>query len=180
MFRVLILPLFLMSAPAAWAQDWTIDHDASQVGFETSAFGGDVAGEFEIWTADITLDPAALETASIVAEVQTGSGSTGNSQFDDSMLADDGLAPENHPRARFTSSDIRRNADGYEAHGVMTIRGQDQPFILPFTLSVTDGRAVADARVDIARVDYGVGGSSWGDVAATVTLLLHLEADAVD
>jgi polyisoprenoid-binding protein YceI len=41
-----------------------------------------------------------------------------------------------------------------------------------------DGRAIADARLTIARSDYGVGAPGWGTTAANVTLVLHIEADA--
>jgi polyisoprenoid-binding protein YceI len=180
MLRILLPVLALCVAPSALAQDWIIDHGTSSVGFQTSAFGGDVSGQFDEWTAEISLDPADLDAASITAEVHTASGSTGNGQFDDSMLANDGLAPEDFPLARFVSTDIRTTETGYEAHGVMTIRGADQPFVLPFTLDINNDHAIASARVDLARLDYGVGGSSWGDVAATVTLVLHIEADSAD
>lgn len=180
MYRFLLSALALAVTPAATAQDWTVDQAASSVGFETEAFGGTVTGTFQTWTADMTLDPADLPAASIEAEVTTLSGSTGNGQMDASMLGADGLAPEDHPVARFVSTDIRAVDGGYEAHGTMTIRGSEQPLVLPFTLAISDGRAVADARFDIMRADYGVGGSSWGDVAATVSMVLHIEADAAD
>ena len=38
--------------------------------------------------------------------------------------------------------------------------------------------AVADARLTIERQDYGIGAPGWGTIAAEVTLVLHIEADA--
>ncbi|WP_417493765.1 YceI family protein [Maricaulis sp.] len=181
MLRILAAALALGLSPAmAVAQDWTVDHDASSVGFETTAFGGPVSGRFAAWTAAITLDPAALDGARISASVETGSGATGNGEVDAPMLGDDGLAPAAHPLARFESSDIRASDTGYEAHGVLTIRDASQPVILPFTLEIADGHAIADARLTIARSDYGVGTAGWGSTAANVTLVLHIEADAAE
>lgn len=174
------LAALLLSASPALAQDWTVDHDASQVGFETSAFGSTVTGEFGEWSAAITLDPADLTSASIEASVSVGTGSTGNGQLDQSMLSAEGLAPEAHALARFTSADIRSSGAGYEAHGTLNIRGADQAVVLPFSLAISDGRAVADAELEIARVDYGVGDASWGETAASVTIVLHIEADAAE
>jgi len=176
-------PLMALTALAALtvpaqAQDWSVDHDASSVGFETTVSGGAVSGAFDSWSAEITLDPANLETARIEASVTTASGSTGNRQMDDSMLSNAGLNPTDFETARFVSDDIRATDDGYEAHGVMTIRGTDRELVMPFTLDIADGRAVADASFVIARTEFGVGGSSWGSAAAEVTLQLHIEADA--
>ena len=173
------LSIALLAAPVA-AQDWTIDTDASRVGFVTQAFGGSVEGEFTDYEAAITLDPSDLANARIEARVGTASGSTGNGQLDDSMLSEEGLAPQSHAAARFLSEDIRATDTGYEAHGTLSIRGTDQAVVLPFSLTIEDDRAVADAELEIARTDYGVGASGWGDTAANVTIVLHIEADAAN
>ena len=169
----------LLAAPAA-AQDWTVDHEASTVGFETQAMGGTINGTFSNWSADITLDPHDLDAATIAAEVVTASADTGNGEVDRSLLSSAGLAPDTHETATFVSDDIRATNDGYAAHGSLTIKGQARDVVLPFTLAISDGRAVADGTLDIARTDFGVGGSSWGDAGAAVTLVLHIEADAAD
>jgi polyisoprenoid-binding protein YceI len=179
MLRIVTACLALCLLPnLAAAQDWSVDREASSVGFETTAFGGPVAGSFSDWSAQITLAPAALDMAQISARVQTATGATGSGSVDESMLGSDGLAPAAHPLALFESSDIRATDTGYEAHGFLTIREARQPVILPFTLTIADGRAIADARLTIARTDYGVGASGWGTTAANVTLVLHIEADA--
>lgn len=180
MLRTLSLLAALALPPAASAQDWTVDYAASSVGFETEAFGSTARGEFTDWTAAIRLDPADLATARIEASVLTASGDTGNGSFNDAMLGEAGLAPDNHAEARFVSDDIRRAGTGYEAHGQLLIKGTAQPAILPFSLEITGRRAVAEARLEIARVDFGVGDGSWGDTASQVSIVLHIEADAAD
>lgn len=180
MLRTLLpLAAVFLASPAA-AQDWTIDTEASRVGFVTEAFGGSVEGEFTDYEAAITLDPSDLANARIEARVGTASGSTGNGQLDDSMLGEDGLAPQSHATARFLSEDIRATDTGYEAHGTLSIRDTEQAVVLPFSLAIDGTRAIADAELEIARTDYGVGASGWGDTAANVTIVLHIEADATD
>jgi polyisoprenoid-binding protein YceI len=182
MLRTTLIALTALAALTvpAMAQDWTIDPDASSVVFETTVSGGSVSGEFDSWTAEITLDPADLDAARIVASVTTASGSTGNRQMDDSMLSNAGLNPTDYETASFVSDDIRATDTGYEAHGVMTIRGTERELVLPFTLDIADGWAVADASFVIVRSEFGVGGSSWGSAAAEVSMVLHIEADAAD
>jgi len=182
MLRTLLPSLsgIALLAGAAAAEDWVIDHETSSVGFETTVSGGAVAGAFGSWNAAINLDPDDLDNARIEANVSTASGSTGNRQMDDSMLSNSGLNPTDFETARFVSDDIRATDDGYEAHGTMTIRGSEQPLVMPFTLSIADGRAIADSHFTIARTEFGVGGSSWGSAAAEVAMILHIEADAAN
>lgn len=175
----LLLAPLLVAAPAL-AQDWIVDAETSSVAFETTVSGGTVSGSFPDWSADIHLDPDNLETARIEARVMTATGTTGNVQMDQSMLSNTGLNPVGHAAATFLSEDIRATDDGYAAHGTLTIAGTPQEIVLPFTLDIDDGRAIADSRYTLARADYGVGSSSWGSAAAEVTLVLHIEADAAE
>lgn len=173
------LALLALAAPAN-AQDWTVDREASSVGFETEAFGSTTRGEFPDWSAEITLDPANLETARIRATVMTASGSTGNGQIDDSMLSATGLAPDSHASASFYSEQVVPVPNGYVANGSLTIRGQSQDAILAFSLEIEGNRAIADGQIDIARADFGVGDASWGEIASEVRIIVHIEADAAD
>lgn len=165
----------------AMAQDWTVDAAASSVRFETMGYDGPLKGQFVSWNATISFDPDALETATISARVETATAhSDAGSEIDDSITGADGLQSAGHPLAEFQSRDVRATAQGYEAVGVMTIRGTPQLVTLPFTLVITDGHAIADARLVIARTDYGIGARNWGTIAAEVTLVLHIEADAAE
>jgi polyisoprenoid-binding protein YceI len=175
MLRSLIAAALLFASPAM-AQDWTVDEEASSVGFVTQAFGGEVEGQFENWTATITLDPADLTGASIHAEITTASGTTGSSQIDESMLSEEGLAPETHTLASFVSTDIRNVEAGYEAHGMLSIRGIEQPLVLAFTLAIDGDNATADGEFVIARTEFGIGNDGWGDTAAEVRVVVHVEA----
>ncbi len=169
---------------AAAASDWHVDQAASTVGFETSVMGEALSGRFDRWTAQIHLDPDSLAAASISARVETGSGHVGGGHvgggYDETLRGEDGLAVAVQPLALFESRDIRATATGYEAHGELTIRETTRPVILPFTLVIAGDHAVADARLEIARSDYGVGADAWGSVAARVTLVLHIEAEAAN
>jgi cytochrome b561 len=169
----------LISAPAM-AEDWRLDQQASTVEFETTVFGGTTSGEFDDFDADIRLDPANLENARIEAVVRTASGAMGNNDYQSALIGGQGLAPGDHPEARFVSEDIRAVETGYEAHGTLTIKGVETEIVLPFTLEVNGDRAVADGRFVVDRNTFGVGGSGWGDVGAEVEVILHIEADRAE
>lgn len=166
-----------LSAAPAFATDWALDRSASTVTFETTVFGNTTGGAFEDFAADITLDPDDLASARIDATVRTGTGVMDTNDYQSSLRSAQGLAPSEHPDAHFVSEDIRAAGDGYEAHGILTIKGVAQEIVLPFTLEIDGTRAEADGRVTVDRNTFGVGGSGWGDVSAQVTILLHIEAD---
>lgn len=161
------------------AQDWALDLDASSVRAETRVFGQAVTAEFAEFSAEITFDPEALENAQISARVSTGTGSIPNREYQSALVSRDGLYPAEYSEAIFVSDEVVATDDGYEARGTLTIRGESRDAVLPFTVEIAQGRAVARGTLEVLRADFGVGGSSWAEVAPTVTLRLHIEADAV-
>lgn len=183
-----ILALALLAAPAAHAGDWRVDADASTMTFETEAFGGPVTGEISDFEADIRLNPDAPETGRIEARVGVASVDAGLSQFNKPLQSDAGFAPDAHPYARFVSEQITETMDCeaesgarcYSAEGDLILKGETQPAALHFRLSVVDGRAIADGELVIDRRAFGVGGASWGDTGAEVTVRIHIEAISAD
>jgi len=168
-----------LAAPAA-AQDWVLDKNTSSVRFEVTAFGNLLTGAFEDFDAQITLDPGDLSDASIDASVRTASlDGIGSSDVRQNLRGGSGLDVDDHPEARFVSNEITRTEEGYEARGELTLKGTTSESTLPFTLDITDGRAVADGRFTIDRTNFGVG-EGWGEVEEQVTIIVHIEADAAE
>lgn len=166
-----------LSAPAL-AQDWVLDQDASTIGFETTAFGGAVQGGFSEFSAEITLDPDNLDAAHIHAVVQTGSASIGNADYLETLRGRAGLNVSGFPEAVFDSTAITREGETYRADGTLTIKGEENPAVLTFTLDIDGDRAVANGEMTVMSRNFGVGASDWDGVGETVTLNLHIEADA--
>ncbi|KAA5801599.1 YceI family protein [Alkalicaulis satelles] len=174
------LAVMIAAASSASAQDWVLDHDASAVSFEIAIFGAPAEARFDDFDAQITLDPEDLASARIEAVVRTASGAMDISDYQQALLSGDGLAPRAHPEARFSSEDVRATDEGYEAHGVLTVRGSDSPAVLSFTLEIDGGRAVARGGFDLSRTDFGISAASWGanNVGEAVRVRVHIEADA--
>lgn len=160
------------------AQDWIIDAQASSVTAETRVFGQSAEAQFETFSADIVFDPQDLENASISARVSAASGSMSNREYQSALVSRDGLAPDQHDEIIFVSDEIVAAGDGYEARGQLTLKGETRDAVLPFTVEIENGRAVAQGTLEIVRADFGVGSSSWSEVAPSVTVRLRIEADA--
>ncbi len=156
-------------AVAGPADPWTIDAAASKLGFETKQMGVPVKGSFGKFSGTIVLDPADLAGAKIDITIEIGTGTTGTKDIDEAMTGPDLLAAKKFPAARFVADKVVSDGDGkYRADGKLTIRDASKDLTLPFTLAIADDtakpgqvRATARGRVDIKRLDYGVGQGDW-------------------
>jgi len=141
------LALALTATSSLSAQEWVIDSEASEVIAETRSFGQAVTAEFSEYSAEISFDPDDLENASISARVSTGSGTVANREYQSALVSRDGLNPDEHAEAVFVSDEVVATGEGYEARGTLTIKGESRDAVLPFTVEISDGRAVAQGSL---------------------------------
>ncbi len=160
---------------------WTIDYDASRVEFSGTQTGKAFTGSFQNFSAAIVLVPAALASARIEAVIETGSAKTGDRQRDGALLGAEWFSSMAFPEARFASTSVTAAGDGaYAAVGKLSIRGAEKAVILPFSLTIEDGRATAEGAITLNRADFGVGqGEEFATdkwVGYDVKVSVHIEA----
>ncbi len=170
----LVLGASTAVATPVLADTWTVDAGQSRLGFEVKQGDGTLKGFFDTWTAEIDFDPEAPEAARISAEINAGSASTGNPQFDATLPASEWFDVSTFPVASFeTESVTRAEGNSYKADGTLTIKGIAQPVALDFTLDIDGDTAKATGTATVKRTEYelgaGVGTDTVGD-AVTVTL----------
>lgn len=178
--KIALLPLALLVSTPALASDWEIDHEASEVTFETDVLDSPVTGRFTGFGAAIGFDPDNLGSSYIDATVSVATGETGTPSYTEEMLSEPGLDPDTYPTATFMSETIEASDECgtcYIARGDLILREARLPVELPFRVVIEGDRAVADGTMVIERERFGVGGSSWGEAAAEVTVRVHIEAD---
>ena len=175
-----VLALFASATLAGpvFANTWTVNPEQSELGFEVNQGGSVLKGIFETWTANITLDPDAPETAEITAEIQPMSASTGNTQFDTTMPTKDWFDVDSFPSATFAAETVTRvEGSSYRANGTLTIKGIESPVVLDFTLEIEGDTAKATGTASINRFDHGIGAGVGADtVGDIVTVTLDLTA----
>lgn len=167
-----------LSASPALADTWTVDAGKSHLGFTVDQGGAPLKGTFGAWSAQIDFDPEALENAKLSAKVATGSATTGNSQFDDMLPADNWFASANFPEAVFEASNVIAIDEGtYEAAGSLIIRGVSLPVTLTFQLDIDGDTAHAVGTATLDRLAYKLGADVPAThVSETVTVELDLTA----
>jgi polyisoprenoid-binding protein YceI len=168
------------TAPAA-AGAWVVDKAASRVEFSGTQTGKSVTGRFESFDATILFDPDDLGAAMIDAVIDTGSAKTGDRQRDAALPGAEWFAANIFPSARFVSDAVTQVGDNaYEARGKLAIRDVEKDLTLPFTVTIDNGRAAADASLTLNRTDFGVGqGEEFATdkwVGYEVKVTIHIEA----
>lgn len=154
----------LASAPlhSAHATDWHLDTQTSHLSLKATQAGTPFTGKFRDFSADITLDPADLASASITAQIKTGSIFTDSSERDGTLPGADWFDVENFPTATFVSQAIKSTGpEQYEAEGQLTIKGTTVPLTLPFSLKIDGDNAAATGTVTINRQTFAIGTGQW-------------------
>ncbi|CAM3339249.1 cytochrome b/b6 domain-containing protein [Paracoccus nototheniae] len=133
------------------ASDWQVLE--GQLGFSVTQMGTQVQGGFSDWTAAISFDPDSgmgdVRVTINMDSVTIGSvtdQAKGNEFFDVTA----------NPTAVFEGR-IRPEGAGYVAEGPLSLRGQQMPVTLPFTLQITDGVARMQGQTAMDRRDWQVG-----------------------
>lgn len=162
--RPLVLVTSLVLSTAAFAGKWTVVPETSSVGFVGTQQGTRFNGRFQTFTADINLDAANPTKGSIVGTVQVDSVNTRDHDRDSSLIDKDWFNAKQFPEAKFESQKIEKTADGYEAMGQLTLKGQTKPAIMKFTFTSSGSTAQFAGTMAINRFDFNVG-EGWNDTS---------------
>ena len=146
------------AAKASPAPAWTVDPAQSAIVFKGAYMGRPFQGKFANWTSTIQFDPDQLATARIRVVVKTASAATGEPYFDDSLKEGDWFDISKSPDAVFEVADgVTKTANGYEAAGVLTLKGVAYPLRLPFTLEINGKSAKMHSEASLKRLAMGIG-----------------------
>jgi polyisoprenoid-binding protein YceI len=139
---------------------WKIDKSHSEVGFAVKHMMiSTVRGKFSRFEADVSVDPANLETARVTARIDAGSIDTSEEKRDGHLRSADFFDVEKYPTLTFTSTNVKRSGDELEVSGNLKIKDQEHPITLK-------GEMV------------GPGKDPWGNVRLGVSLTGELDREA--
>ena len=152
--EVPVFPAPVAQAEAA-AGNWAVE--AGTITFTVAQMGTDVDGTFGTWTADIQFDEAS-RTGQVRVAIDTTSLTLGSvtkqakeTEFFDVLT---------HPAAVFDAAIAPGAGEtDYVATGTLALRGLTLPLELPFSMTVTDGRAMMSGKTQIDRQAYKMGPS---------------------
>jgi polyisoprenoid-binding protein YceI len=161
----------LTTAPAhAAVPAWTLNKQASKLGFTGAMNGQSFSGAFRRWDARIRFDPKALNQSSVTAVIDTGSAGSGDQTRDEALPTADWFWAAAFPRATFQANQFKDLGGGrYQAQGTLSIRNVKRPVVLPFQLTINRDHATMSGSLTIDRRTFGVGQGQFatGDTVAT-------------
>lgn len=159
------------AAAAAAGGNWQVAE--GRLTFAVQQMGARVEGSLPAWTAEIDFDEE-TGTGRVAVEIDLTRMTLGS-------VTDQARGPEffdvaNHPAARFTAG-IVPAGEGFEARGVLALRGVEQAVSLPFTLEIAGEEARMAGTVTLDRRDFGMGPSYPDD--RTVGFAVEVAVDLV-
>lgn len=141
---------------------WSLETQHTKIGFLAKhLMVTKVRGYFDEYegTVEIADD---LTDSKIDVIIDAASITTGAADRDEHLRSGDFLDVATHPKLRFTSTDIKRDGDGFQITGDLTIRDVTQPVTLQarYEDTVTDpwgnDRVAFTAGTEITREDWGL------------------------
>lgn len=158
-----LLAVLMLRGSGAWAADqYNIDAVHSRVGFAVKHMAvNTVHGRFTDFSGVILYDDKDASKSSVNVTIKSASINTDNDGRDKDLRSANFLETEKFPEITFKSKSVEKKADGFVAHGTLTIHGVAKDVDLVFTLGgpLDTGRGKilgAEAAVTINRQDYGV------------------------
>ena len=152
-----VVSLLVSSGALAADAHYALDPSRSTLEYQFTQAGALNKGKFTKYT--VTLDVAGDAPSKLDVVIEMSSLDTGDKERDDTLKTADLFAVARFPQSRFTSTQITRTANGYDAAGKLTIRGVSKDVHVPFTFSPANGSLMG--KVTLKRLDYGVGQGDW-------------------
>ncbi len=161
-----LLAASLAAAPAGAATAWKTVAASSGIDFTGTLSGGEFAGRFRRFDADIAFDPADLGGSHFRVTIDVASADTADPDRDKALAGSDFFAADRWPVATYAASRfVPTGPDRYEARGQLTLRGTTRDVPVSFTFEpAADGRSAGlSGSATVRRLDFGVGQGQWQD-----------------
>jgi polyisoprenoid-binding protein YceI len=153
------------AANAAPVTHYTLDPAKSTLEFQFTQAGAQNKGKFTRFAVTLDFSPDNLAGSKLDVVVEAGSLDTGDKERDDTLKSADLLSVAKFAQARFTSTQIAKTANGYDAVGKLTLRGVSRDIHVPFAFRTADEQGKPAGyllgKTTIKRLDFGVGQGDW-------------------
>jgi polyisoprenoid-binding protein YceI len=166
-----------LAADAAPAH-YSLDPAKSTLEYQFTQAGALNKGKFTKFTVTLDFSADSLATSKLDVVVDMASLDTGDKERDETLKSADLFSVAKFPQSRFTSTQITKTANGFDAVGKLTIRGVARDAHIPFTFRTADAGYLL-GKTTLKRLDFGVGQGDWkatdqvgNDVAVSYSLRL--------
>ena len=139
----------------------------SEITFVAKQMGVPLDGKFGKFEAQITLDMKKPEAGKIAFTIDLGSAAVGDAETVKELKKPEWFNVGKFPAATFSSASIKQTGVGkLEVGGILSIKGNAKPLIVPVTLTPgAGGVTFAQGSFSLKRVDFKIGEGDWADVS---------------
>lgn len=144
---------------------YTLDPAKSTFEYQFTQAGALNKGKFTKYTVTLDFSADSLATSKLDVVVDMASLDTGDKERDETLESADLFSVAKFPQSRFTSTQITKTANGYDAVGKLTIRGVSRDAHVPFSFRTADEQGKPAGyllgKTTLKRLDFGVGQGDW-------------------
>jgi polyisoprenoid-binding protein YceI len=169
------------TAPAAASERLTFGPPQSTVGFTGAKVTGTHTGTFNAFTGTLTLDPTNLTASRVEVVIETSSVQADDPRLTNHLKSPDFFDIAAHPRATFTSTELRAGGANGATHtvtGNLNLHGVTRAVTFPATVAVTPAEVSVRAEFTINRRDFGIVYAGMPDNLIRDDVALRLEVHA--
>ncbi len=160
-----ITPVETAHAADAAVTRYTLDPAKNTLEYQFVQAGAQNKGQFSRYAVTLDFSPDNLPASKLDVVIEMASAQTGDKERDDTLKGSDMFAVAKFPQAHFTSTQITKTANGFDAVGKLTLRGVSKDIHVPFSFRTADeqGKQVGYllGRTSVKRLDFGVGQGDW-------------------
>jgi polyisoprenoid-binding protein YceI len=137
----------------------------SEIAFTMKQMGVNFDGRFKAWKADIVFQPAALDKAKAVIDVDLASVDLASSDSEDEARGPLWFNTTKFPVAHFASTSFRNlGGDRYEVAGKLSLKGITHDIVVPIVVKADPaGTRTAEGVFSLKRLEYRIGEGEWAD-----------------
>lgn len=157
-FALFVTMVLAAAGVAAQPRPHTVDKAHSQINFVAEARFISANGSFDRWDAEVSLDPARIESSSFKVTIEAASINTRVQQRDNHLRSKDFFDVEKFPQITLVSKRISKMPDGrISIIGDLTMRGVTKQVEVQLTqVFYENNRGRYRTSFEVNRKDYGI------------------------
>lgn len=160
--RCIVTLLAAVLTSPVYPASWQSVQGESKLEFIATYEGADAPGQFGRFAVTTSFDPLALDTSSILVDVDITSASMGNAEIDEAIAQPEWFDAAAFAQAEFRSEKIHATNDlEYVAEGILSLKGVKKPVTVPFRWRPKGQNAEMTGSLTLSRVDFGIGSGEW-------------------
>jgi polyisoprenoid-binding protein YceI len=143
-------------ATNAAATSWTIQNADSKLEFVGSKVTGKHDGGFKTFSGTAKLTGDKADGGSVTVEIDTSSIFTDDEKLTAHLSGPDFFDIAKHPKATFTSTEIKADGDKYTVTGNLDLHGKTKSISFPATIAISGDAVTVKSEFSINRKDFDI------------------------